>query len=79
MDGNERDDVKKYRVEVFLPFMERLKPRMAKWTPQPEGPGLMHNDPVLNPGVKRVITVFQDESLFHMNEYKQNIWYAPWS
>jgi hypothetical protein len=34
-------------------------------------------DPDLGPNEKRVIAVFQDESSFHVNEYKQDAWYAP--
>ena len=38
---------------------------------------LKHIEPELEPGEKQVIVIFQDESSFHMNKYKQNIWYAP--
>ena len=38
---------------------------------------LKHIEPELEPGEKRVIAIFQDESSFHVNEYKQNIWYTP--
>jgi hypothetical protein len=76
MDGHKREDVREYQSHVFLPLMELLERRMAKWVPQPRSPGLMCKDPELNPGEKRVIAVFQDESSFHVNEYKQNLWYA---
>jgi len=45
------------------------------------GPGsgreLKCKDPELKPREKRVIPVFQDESSFHVNEYKSSAWYAP--
>jgi hypothetical protein len=39
---------------------------------------LEHVEPDLGPSEKRIIAVFQDESSFHVNEYKQTAWCAPW-
>lgn len=75
MDGHERADVVKYRNDVFLPLMESYQGRMAKWEPQESQ--LVRIDPVLGPGEKRIIVVFQDESCFHVNEYKRTLWCVP--
>jgi len=75
MDGHERPEVKEYRNNVFLPLMAQYQKKMVQWLP--EGSGLVRVDPILGPGEKRIIAVFQDESTFHANEYKQNIWCAP--
>jgi hypothetical protein len=74
MDGHERCDVKEYRQEVFLPSMAKYEQAMAKWNLI--GSELEREDPVLGPGEKRIVPIFQDESSFHANEYRQNIWYA---
>ena len=75
MDGHERDNVKKYRKEFFLPEMAKYQRAMVKW--QPDGSELKRVDPVLGPEEKRIVPIFQDESSFHANEYKQTMWYAP--
>ena len=72
MDGHERPDVVEYRKSIFLPLMASYQGRMAKWEPQ--GSQLVRVDPVLGPGEKQVIVVFQDESCFHVNEYKRTLW-----
>lgn len=76
MDGHERPDVQEYRSNVFLPLMESYERRMVQWTLQ-DG-NLVRVEPVLGPGEKRIIAVFQDESSFHAGEYKANIWYVFW-
>jgi len=48
---------------------------MVYW--EPKDTELECVEPKLKPDKKQVIVVFQDESLFHTNEYKQNIWCAP--
>jgi hypothetical protein len=55
--------------------MESLKRRMVQW--EFNNLGLLHVEPQLKHGERRIIMVFQDESLFYANEYKQNIWCAP--
>ena len=52
--------------------MASLKRRMVQWIP--EGSELMHIDLNLEIGEKRVIAVFQDESSFHVNEFKKTTW-----
>ncbi len=74
MDGHERPDVIEYRINVFLPLMASLERRMVQWVLRESK--LVHVDPELGPGEKRVIAVFQDESSFHVNEFKKTTWYA---
>ena len=66
MDGHERDDVKKYRQEVFLPAMAAFERRMVHF----EGPEMLHIDPQLAPGERKVIAIFHDECCFHGNDYR---------
>jgi hypothetical protein len=75
MDRHERQDVKTYWQDVFLPKMAKYKQAMVKWNLVRSE--LKHEDPILGPGEKRIVPIFQDESLFHANEYKQTIWCAP--
>jgi hypothetical protein len=75
MDGHERPDVVEYRMKEFLPLMALHERRMVQWIAR--GSELVRVDPDLGPNEKRVIAVFQDESSFHVNEYKQDAWYAP--
>jgi hypothetical protein len=72
MDGHKRPDVVEYRNTVFLPLMASLERRMVQWVSQ--GSNLVRINPDLVPGKKRVIAVFQDESSFHVNEFKKTIW-----
>jgi hypothetical protein len=48
---------------------------MAHWIP--EGDKLVRVDLVLEPGEKRIIALFQDESCFHVNDNNNTAWYAP--
>jgi hypothetical protein len=72
MDGHERPDVVEYRNNVFLPLLASLERRMVQWIS--DGSDLVRVDPDLMPGEKRVIAVFQDESSFHVNEFKRTTW-----
>ena len=75
MDGHERPDVVSYWMDSFLPLMAQYEERMVHWVA--DGPDLVRVDPKLGPDDKRIIAVFQDESCFHVNEYKADIWCAP--
>ena len=75
MDGHERLDVVEYQMKTFLPLMVLHEKKMVKWVAK--GSELVRVDPDLGLGEKRVIVVFQDESCFHVNEYKQTAWCAP--
>ena len=44
--------------------------KVVQWVVK--GSKLVHVDPDLGLGEKRVIAVFQDESCFYVNEYKQD-------
>jgi hypothetical protein len=70
MDGHEREDVRKYRQDVFLPAMEQYEARMVKF----EGPELISVEPTLAPGEKRIIANFHDESCFHVNDNRGRAW-----
>ncbi|EDR04366.1 uncharacterized protein LACBIDRAFT_330618 [Laccaria bicolor S238N-H82] len=70
MDGHERDDVVKYRQDVFLPLMAKFEARMAHY----EGPELRCVEPVLQPGEREIIPNFDDESTFHANEEVRSVW-----
>jgi hypothetical protein len=74
MDGHERPDVVEFHNKVFLPLMALLERRMVQW--DLSGSEVVHINLDLEPGKKRVIAVFQDESSFHVNEFKKSIWYA---
>jgi hypothetical protein len=83
MDDHKRINVKKYRNEVFLPLMASLDRRMVHWDVEESEGGnankreLKRTDLRLGPGEKRIVPIYQDESSFHVNEYKSNVWYAP--
>ena len=70
MDGHERPDVVEYWKNDFLPLMALHEKNMVQWLAN----RTKCIDPKLGPGNKRVIVVFQDESSFHINEYKQIMW-----
>ena len=72
MDGYERPDVVEYQKNDFLPLMALHEKNMVQWLAN----GTEHIDLKLGPGDKRVIAVFQDESAFHVNEYKAEAWCA---
>ena len=70
MDGHERPDVVEYWLKTFLPLMALHEKKMVQWVTK--GSKLVCVDPDLGLGEKRVIAVFQDESCFYVNEYKQD-------
>ena len=72
MDGHERDDVVKYRKEVFLPLMAQYESRMTCY----EGPELKKVEPVLKSGEKRIIAQFHDECCFHANDQRNTAWFV---
>ncbi|KAF9503439.1 hypothetical protein BS47DRAFT_1374479 [Hydnum rufescens UP504] len=66
MDGHECEDVVRYRNEIFLPAIAKFESCMTRY----EGEDLKKHEPSLQPGEKRIITQFHDESCFHVNEFK---------
>ena len=73
MDGHERDDVIKYRSEVFLPKMKEYERRMASYEPDGKG-GMKRIEPNLAPGEKELIAEFQDEMCCQANEHVSSAW-----
>jgi len=66
-DGHEREDVKHYRDNVFLPRMESLKDSFLNWDENlQEIPNFHH----LSGEVQPVILVTQDECTFNSNDGK---------
>ena len=74
LDGHEREDVVKYRNEEFLPRMKEYEARMTRYVL--DGDTLNPIEPTLEPGEKKIIALFQDESTFHANEFKSSTWFA---
>jgi len=72
MDGHEREDVVKYRNEVFLPEMLKYERRMVQF----EGPELTRVEPTLQPGEKKIKPYFHDECCFHANDDAKDAWYV---
>ena len=70
MDGHEREDVVKYRNEVFLPAMAKFEARMVQF----KGPDLERVVPVLEEGEKEIIALFHDECCFHTNDEVRSLW-----
>jgi hypothetical protein len=70
MDGHKREDVVKYRQEVFLPVMKEFEARMAKF----EGVELKQVSPTLKDREKEVIMYFHDECCFHVNDEARQLW-----
>jgi hypothetical protein len=70
MDGHEREDVVKYRNEVYLPAMAKFEDRMVRF----EGPELIRVDPVLKPGERSIKPYWHDECCFHANDNASSAW-----
>ena len=73
MDGHERDDVRAYRNDIFLPAMATYEKFMVQWLVEESGE-FLRVDPDLAPGEKRIVPLFHDESSLHAGEYKTNVW-----
>jgi hypothetical protein len=73
MDGHERDDVIKYRSEVFLPKMREFERRMAHYEPDGKG-GMKRIEPDLAPGEREIIAEFQDETCCQANDLLSSAW-----
>ena len=73
IDGHEREDVVRYRQDVFLPKMKELDSYCTHYDEKEDGTweALL---PDLPAGVKRHVFYFHDESCFHGYDYKKNIW-----
>ncbi|KAJ3563302.1 hypothetical protein NP233_g9023 [Leucocoprinus birnbaumii] len=71
MDGHEREDVVKYRQEVFLPKMLEFERRMAKYIPNPSGEGMIRIEPELKEGEKELGKSFSPIIFPRLPEGKQ--------
>jgi hypothetical protein len=75
IDGHESPDIAEYQKNTFLPLMALHEKKMVQWVVNESR--LVRIEPDLGPDEKRVIAIFQDESSFHANEYKQTVWCTP--
>jgi hypothetical protein len=80
-DGHEREDVVKYRKEVFLPRMAELEPTLVKWelqeatTTEPEHLVLREPDPSsLPPGIRPRLLCTHDECSFNSTDGQHRGW-----
>ncbi|KIM54200.1 hypothetical protein SCLCIDRAFT_31308 [Scleroderma citrinum Foug A] len=76
MDGHERDDVKKYRQEVFLPTMAAFHQQTDPCSVQPVQQ-ITADYSKLAPGERKVIAIFHDECCFHGNDYRTHAYLLP--
>jgi len=73
VDGYEREDVIKYRQQIFLLVMEKLLALIVQYEEREDGTWSTIQ-PVLPKGEKRYVMYFHDESCFHGHDYKKKIW-----
>ena len=69
IDGHEREDVVRYRNEVFIPCFDRILPSLREW--DETGNQLIKELPS---GEKEKILVTHDESTFNANDGKRRMW-----
>ncbi|KAF8179309.1 hypothetical protein K438DRAFT_1769019 [Mycena galopus ATCC 62051] len=72
--GHEREDVVKYRNEVFLPVMAEYEKRMIQY--ELRDGVLVGVRPTLAPGEKEIIAEFHDEASFHAFESLNSAWWV---
>ena len=73
-DGHEREDVKRYRDQVFLPRMAAYRDEFLRWDENhQEIPNDLHLTGVKQP----LILVTQDECTFNANDGKHFLWIHP--
>ncbi|KIO14505.1 hypothetical protein M404DRAFT_60519, partial [Pisolithus tinctorius Marx 270] len=70
MDGHEREDVVKYRNEVYLHKMQEFEYRMVQF----DGPELTKIEPDLRPCERRLKVYYHDECSFHANDNTNSAW-----
>jgi hypothetical protein len=69
-DGHEREDVVKYRNEVFLKIWQESSRRLVMFKED----GSWEKPPGLRPGEKPLVLVTHDESTFNANDGKRRLW-----
>ena len=70
IDGHEREDVVKYRQDVFLPILQGVRSRLAEW----DDDGNVMTEKGLAEGSRWVVIVTHDESTFHVNDGRRQMW-----
>jgi hypothetical protein len=73
VDGHEREDVIRYRKEVFLPKINQILSYATQYEQKDDGTWEVIQ-PLLPLGVKRHVIYFHDESCFHGYDYKKTVW-----
>ncbi|KAH6902427.1 hypothetical protein BKA70DRAFT_1087006, partial [Coprinopsis sp. MPI-PUGE-AT-0042] len=68
VDGHERDDVVKYRKEVYLPKLAEYQERTIRWSKE--------NDQEFGPALpgRRVIIWYHDETIYYANDRRKVFW-----
>lgn len=68
VDGHEREDVVAYRAE-FLSRLQELKPRIVEWDEEGN-----EKDFTVPEGQQKIVIVTHDESTFHANDSRRQVW-----
>ena len=69
VDGHEREDVIKYRQDVYLPIWYSYESRMRSW--DKDGNEIL---PILPPSIQIVVPWFHDESIFYGHDRRESQW-----
>ncbi|KAJ7670198.1 hypothetical protein B0H14DRAFT_3691876 [Mycena olivaceomarginata] len=75
VDGHEREDVVRYRQEVFLPAWYSMEGRMRAWT----GNNMETPEDIvelINEAGKWIVVWFHDESIFYAHDRRTSQWVA---
>lgn len=73
VDGHERDDVVRYRQEVFLPAWYRMEGKMRAWTGEKMDALEAVVDTITRAG-KNIVVWFHDESIFYAHDRRTSQW-----
>jgi hypothetical protein len=69
IDGHEREDVVKYRQDVFLPAWFAKEPKLRIWTKEN-----MDKPTTINVDERHTVFWFQDETVFYANDRRERRW-----
>ena len=69
VDGHEREDVVKYRQDVFLPTFYSFESRMRSWDKDDNEIPLK-----LPPGIRIIVPWYHDESIFYGHDRRESRW-----
>ncbi|KAG0640742.1 hypothetical protein HOY80DRAFT_1041121 [Tuber brumale] len=70
-NGHEREDVKQYRNEIFIPYLGDIKPAIMQWD---NDLSPISNPELLSGQLEPIIMVTQDECTFNANDGRHCIW-----